>query len=221
MQKDYYKILGVRENASVEEIKKAYRALALKHHPDRSGGDKAAEEKFKEISEAYYVLGDEQKRSEYDAYRKGGFRQAGAGAGYAGAQGFDFEEILKHFGGGRGRRSSRASFSGGRFDFDDIFSVFSHMGNDGGGTQYVYQGDGYNPQPAGPKERTDINVNLSIPERVARTGGEVLFNYGSKKITLKIKPVTKSGHKLRITGQGQTCSSCNHAGDLIVTIKIS
>ena len=72
-QKDYYDILGVSEDADADEIKKAYRKAAMQHHPDRNKGDKEAEEKFKEINEANEVISDQQKRSQYDAYRKGGF----------------------------------------------------------------------------------------------------------------------------------------------------
>ena len=108
--KDYYDILGVKEDASEAEIKKAYRKLALKYHPDKNPGDKKAEEKFKEISEAYYALGDKERRAKYDNLRKmGGFT-----GDFSSAQGFDFSEFLKQFSGGGG------SFSSGSI-FDDIF----------------------------------------------------------------------------------------------------
>jgi len=220
-QNDYYKVLGVPENATLEEIKKAYRALAFKYHPDKTSGDKAAEEKFKGVSEAYYVLGDAERRSEYDAYRKGAGARSGGGGQFAGAQGFDFEEILKHFGGGGGggrdRTWQRTSY--GTTGFEDIFDAFRHMGQ-GGQTEYVYAGDDYDSIDH-IKERTDAAATLSIPERVARSGGEVKFNLSGKTITLKIKPGTRSGQKLRIRGQGKMCSSCAHAGDLIITIRVS
>lgn len=109
---DYYQILGVSRSASEEEIKKAYRKLALKYHPDRNPGDKAAEEKFKEISEAYQVLSDPEKRAQYDRFGHAAFEQ---GAGFSG--GFDFGgttfddlfgELFGDFFGGRGRARSRA-----------------------------------------------------------------------------------------------------------------
>ncbi|MGB3057094.1 MAG: DnaJ domain-containing protein, partial [Candidatus Omnitrophota bacterium] len=110
--KDYYDILGVKEGAGAEEIKKAYRKQALKYHPDKNPDDKKAEEKFKEISAAYYTLGDEKRRKEYD-----NLRRMGAYTGdFSSAQGFDFSDFLKQFSGGF---SSGSSFDG---LFGDIFS---------------------------------------------------------------------------------------------------
>ncbi len=105
---DYYELLGVSRNASAEELKKAYRQAALRYHPDRNPGDKAAEEKFKELSEAYQVLSDQEKRAQYDRYGHAAFEQGGGG--FSG--GFDFtnfEDIFSDifgdfFGGGRGSR---------------------------------------------------------------------------------------------------------------------
>lgn len=109
--KDYYDILGVARTASADELKKAYRKLAMQHHPDRNPGDKKAEEKFKEISHAYDVLSDEQKRAAYDRYGHDAFNNGMGGAGGAGAGGFDFggnfadifEDLFGGMGGGRGR----------------------------------------------------------------------------------------------------------------------
>jgi len=111
MSKDYYQILGVSKTASADELKKAYRKLAMQYHPDKNKGDKAAEEKFKEISHAYDILSDEQKRAAYDRYGHDAFNQGGMGGagGGAGAAGFDFSsgfadifEDLFGMGGGRG-----------------------------------------------------------------------------------------------------------------------
>src|SRR5215218_6782604 len=119
--RDYYEILAVAKDADAETIKKAYRKLALEHHPDRNGGDKAAEEKFKEATEAYEVLRDADKRAAYDRYGHAGVKSgAGAGFGGGGFSGFGFEDALnifmRDFGGfggfeeifgGQGRRRSR------------------------------------------------------------------------------------------------------------------
>lgn len=115
MSKDYYQILGVPRTATPDELKKAYRKLAMKHHPDRNPGDKASEEKFKELSHAYDVLSDEQKRAAYDRYGHDAFTQGGMG-GAGGAGGFDFSsgfaDIFEDlFGMGRQRGSSEASAS--------------------------------------------------------------------------------------------------------------
>ena len=120
MAKDYYEILGVSKSASADEMKKAYRKLAMQHHPDKNPGNKAAEEKFKEISHAYDVLSDEQKRAAYDRYGHDAFNQGGmgsAGGGNSAAGGFDFSsgfadifEDLFGMGGGK-QRGGKASAS--------------------------------------------------------------------------------------------------------------
>ena len=214
-EKEYYKILGVPETASVDDIKKAYRALALKYHPDRNPeARKQAEERFKGISEAYYVLSDEKRRAEYDAYRKG-YGPRG-GQSFSGAEGFDFEEILKHFGGSSrsGRRSPRAA-SG----FEDIFNVFSHMGGNGVRTEYIYTGGNGRSAQGRTQEDTDLRATLEVPANILEHGGSALFAHGGKKINLKIKPNTSPGQKLRIRGQGEPCPHCGHSGDLIVTLR--
>ena len=106
-KKDYYEILGVERSASDEEIKKAYRKQAVKYHPDKNpgSGKQAAEAKFKEISEAYYVLSDAKRRAQYDQMRKFG---GGYSGNFAGAQGFNFEDLLRQFSsGGRARGGAR------------------------------------------------------------------------------------------------------------------
>ncbi|MFN5589249.1 MAG: molecular chaperone DnaJ [Holosporales bacterium] len=105
MSNDFYKTLGVAKNATADDLKKAYRKLAMQYHPDKNPGDKAAEHKFKEISQAYDVLKDEQKRAAYDRYGHAAFTQGGAGQGHGrGHQGFSdiFEEIFGDFMGGMG-----------------------------------------------------------------------------------------------------------------------
>ena len=213
---DYYKTLGLSENASEDEIKKIYRRLAMKYHPDKNQDRrKEAEERFKELSEAYYVLSDKKRREEYDAYRKGyGPREASSG-GFAGAQGFDFDEILKHFGGLRGGSARRSSYGG---NVDNIFDTFSQMGSSQGRTRYVYEDGGYDEGQT--KVDTDFKANLAIPKSIASNGGNVLFTHDGKKITLKIKSGTKDGQKLRIKEQGKICPCCDHKGDLIVTLRV-
>src|SRR5688500_3918467 len=106
-KQDYYELLGLQKGASAEDLKKAYRKLAMQHHPDRNPGDKAAEQKFKEVSEAYDVLKDEQKRAAYDRFGHAAFENGGGGAGPfgggAGMGGFAdiFDEMFGDFMGGR------------------------------------------------------------------------------------------------------------------------
>ena len=189
--KDYYKILGVPENAPVDAIKKTYRILAKKYHPDANPNNKAAEEKFKEISEAYYVLSDEKKRREYDEYRRSGFSgPSGGGQGFQGAQGFNFEEILRAFRGAQGGRGG--GFSNDEQEVEDY-----------------------------PKVSADVTATLKISRARAEKGGEVSFGTsGGKKITVKIPAGISSGKKLRLARQGQICPTCDHPGDLILTIKV-
>ncbi len=214
--KDYYGTLKVKENASSDEIKKAYRDLAKKYHPDANPNNKAAEEKFKEISEAYYVLSDEKKRRDYDNYRKGGFSQnfGGGGAqGFQGAQGFDFEEILRAFRGAQSGRRTHVRFGdGGGGGFEDIFGdIFG-----GGRTQgYSHEEEDLHPVSS------DLTAVLKISRSRAQKGGEVSFaTHDGKKITVKIPAGISSGKKLRLSRQGNICHTCNHPGDLILTIKV-
>jgi len=117
MKKDYYEILGVSKNATAAEIKKAYRKKALEYHPDKNPGDKEAEEKFKEAAQAYEILGDEQKRAQYDQYGHAAF-EGGAGGGYS-----TMEDIFRNFG----------DIFGGHF------SGFSGFGGFGGGNSHSYR----------------------------------------------------------------------------------
>ena len=210
--KDYYGILKVRENASADEIKKAYRDLAKKYHPDANPNNKSAEEKFKEISEAYYVLSDTKKRQEYDAYKKGGFSAGGGPAsGWQGAQGFDFEEILRAVRGAQSGRRGHVRFGGGGFEdiFGDIF---------GGGQACGYASEEEEePEPVS----ADISAVLKISRSRAQKGGEVSFTMREgKKITVKIPAGISTGKKLRLSRQGNVCPTCAHPGDLILTIKV-
>jgi len=218
--KDYYKILGVSENASPEEVKKAYRKLALKYHPDRVSPDKKkdAEAKFKDISEAYYCLSDKNRRNEYDAYRRGGSYQYQGN--FAQAHGFDFDEILKHFRGfGRttGRSRGGSSYSSA-FDIEDIFDVFEHMGEGDTTRRYVFSSGGFGQENVRTEE-TDLHATLNVPEKLLESGGEAKFKHNGREITLKIKSGTKHRQRLRLRDQGKVCSCCHHRGDLIVTIK--
>ncbi len=222
-QKDYYKILGVSESASDDEIKKVYRKLAVKYHPDKNPGNKEAESKFKEISAAYYVLSDPKRKKEYDQIRKYGGAQA---SNFAGAQGFTFEDLLRQFGSGGGR--GRSASSGGQYSaFGDIFEdLFS--GNRGGSSAYRQYTAGGNPyqqyggaQAEAEDADADVVVNLRISKEKAEKGGEVTFRSPEgKTISVKIPPRTRAGQKLRLTRQGRLCPTCNHEGDLILQIKV-
>lgn len=208
-EKDYYDLLGVKKTATDEEIKKAYRSLAKKYHPDKNKGNKDAENKFKEISEAYAVLSDTEKRTQYDRLGREAFSFGGGqgpfGGGGGGFGGFDFSQFTEQFGGGgaRGRRTSGKRPAGGAGGFTDIFSELF-----GGGG---FQGE---PQRGG-----DIEAETTIDFRDAVLGTTLdlqLPGHGSTKV--KIPEGVTDGQKLRLRGKGQTGPA--GAGDLNVIVKV-
>ncbi len=212
--RDYYQVLGVGEKASADEIKFAYRKLAKKYHPDTNPNNKASEERFKEISEAYYVLSDAKKRQDYDGYKNCGFSGGGYSSqgarGFQGAQGFDFEEILRAARNAQGGGRS-AHFTSGGGSFGDIFSELF-----GGG-----QSSGYEDQEEAHSVSSDAMASLSLSKTRASKGGEVSFStQEGKRITVKIPPGISSGKKLRLVRQGNICPTCEHKGDLILKIKV-
>ena len=224
--KEYYAILGVAENASHDEIKAAYRKLAFKYHPDKcpEGKKKECEEKFKEITAAYYVLGDEKRKKEYDDYRKGAYAfRSGPGSGdFASQAGFDFEDLMKHFHdlgahGGRQQRGSNRYFS-----FDDLGDIFEGLSSAQKGYSGAYVDRESLEEDAVHRYETDVNADLSIPKNIALSGGEVKFRLqDSRTIMLKIYPNTKNGQKLRLKGLGARCPCCDHKGDLTVTMRFA
>ncbi len=206
--KDYYKILGVAKSASGEEIKKAYRKLALKYHPDRNKGDKAAEEKFKEISEAYAVLSDSGKKKQYDMFGADGFQQR-----YTQDDIFrdvDFGSIFREFGFGGGGR-------GGPHIFSQIF------GGTGGRPQYGRGGPFGGGQPRGVKGQDLIyELPVTLEEVVNTTEKVIAYQVDSRqeKISTKIPAGISTGKKLRLAGKGNPGAYGGPNGDLYVQIKV-
>ncbi|MCB9800446.1 MAG: DnaJ domain-containing protein [Candidatus Omnitrophica bacterium] len=211
-KENYYSVLGVSESASAEEIKKAYRKLAVKYHPDKNPGNKEAEARFKSISEAYYVLSDTKRRNEYDQSRR-----FGGGAHFTGAQGFDFDEFLHMFtGGGRGASPfggfSQRSGHGGRYsNFEDIFSSFSSGRHE--------QASAY--QQPRTTVQADVKIDVRISKEKAEKGGTVKIKTPEgKMIEVNIPKNIRSQQKLRVTRQGRQCPTCHHNGDMILNIMI-
>jgi DnaJ-class molecular chaperone len=216
--KDYYKILGVAESASVDEIKSAYRKLAKKYHPDMNPNDrKGAEQKFKEMSEAYYVLGDQKRKQEYDMFRKGGYAYDGrAGQSYANTQGFDIEDLLSHLGyatrqSGKRQRSTQMDFD----IFDDVFGEAFSRGERGGFSRV------YANAPREQSVHTDLSAQIDIPKNLADNGGKIDLSVpGRKPITVTIPKGVTSGAKLRLAGLGEPCPCCGKKGDLLLKIIV-
>ena len=207
MAEDYYQLLGVKKGASKEEIKKAYRKLAMKYHPDHTKGDKAAEEKFKKISEAYAVLSDKEKRKEYDTFGAEGFRQRFSQEDIF--RGFDFGDIFREFGfggdifSGRGRGSS----SGMRFNF-------------GGGSPFGSQAGQQQARMKG----SDLvyELPLTLKEVANGTTKTVSLQHQghSQKVTVKIPKGLISGKKLRLAGKGSPSPVGGPPGDLFIQAKV-
>jgi curved DNA-binding protein len=207
MAEDYYQLLGVEKGASEEKIKKAYRKLAMKYHPDHTKGDKAAEEKFKKISEAYAVLSDKKKRKEYDTFGAEGFQQRFSQEDIF--RGFDFGDIFREFGfggdffSGRGRGGS----SGMRFNF-------------GGGSPFGPQAGQQQARMKG----SDLvyELPLTLKEVANGTTKTVSLQHQgySQKVTVKIPKGLISGKKLRLAGKGSPSPVGGPPGDLFIQAKV-
>jgi DnaJ-class molecular chaperone len=221
MSEDYYKTLGVERGASADEIQKAYRKLARKHHPDLNPDDKAAQKKFKEVQTAYDVLSDEKKRKLYDQFGSN-YEQVAQGGGGGGQQwssqvppGFDF-----------GTGGGWSTGQGGQVppELEEMLRQFTGGGGMGG---FEFGG---NPrrrgrrQPAAPG--ADVKHDLEIPFRTAVSGGEVSLRISrpgrkAETITVKIPAGIDEGQTIRLRGQGGASPNEGPAGDLLITVHIA
>ncbi len=189
-ERDYYEVLGVNRNASPEEIKRAYRKVALQYHPDKNPGDKTAEEKFKEASNAYDVLSDPEKRKIYDI-------RGHAGVHNAGFQGYtNFEDIFTNFGDIFGREVFG--------NFGDVFGdVFSRDNS----TDFRAQ------------HRGNLQTRLTIPFEESILGAEKRIQVNDRTLTIKIPPGIQDGQALRLADQGDLTVG-GQRGSLIVRIAV-
>ena len=189
-KKDYYEVLGVSKNASDDEIKKAYRKLAVKYHPDKNPGNKEAEEKFKEISEAHEVLSDKQKRARYDQFGHDGVGGNG-GMGGNPFQGGGFQNFNFDFGGGGG-------------GLDDILgSIFGF----GGG-------------PRRPARGADYRTTVTLTFEEAVFGTTKVVSADGKDLKVKIPAGIDDGMSIRLNGKGGAAPKGGTKGDLYVFIRV-
>lgn len=205
--KDYYKVLGVERSATQDQIKKAYRKLAVKYHPDKNPGDKAAEEKFKEISEAYQVLGNEESRKKYDELGANWKQYENMGYGGQGFQGF----------GGQGFESF------GNSGFSDFFDMF-FGGQGGGGFDFEnisFGGGGRGRTRTRAMKGQDLTASIDMTLREAYFGSQRMFKIGNDTIKISIKPGVKDGQTLRVKGKGHPGFNGGENGDLLLKIHIT
>lgn len=200
MKKDYYSLLWISKSSSDAEIKKAYKKLAMQWHPDRHQWDKKAEEKFKEINEAYQVLSDPQKRKQYDTFGTADF--SGMGSGSQWFNDFDFSNLGDIFGSMGWGRASAQWFE---FDLGDIFWGFAG--------QRRWPRTTYTRST---KEELDITQTVEIPLWDILLGTKLSLESAWKTFKVTVPPCTKPGTKLKVTGKWHV--SGKRVGDLYLKI---
>lgn len=210
-QKDLYRVLGVSETASADEIKKAYRKLAMQYHPDKNPGNKSAEEKFKDVSEAYQVLHDPKTRAQYDSFAQGNIK---TGAGSGGPQGyysgqnyedFDFDNIHS-----RVNYSSESAYDLFNDIFGDVFSAGPK-------------------RPGGRQKGSDLKYNISISLEEAARGVEKSIRFirtrngkdDTANLIVNIPAGVNQGQRLKLKGEGDSGRAGGDSGDLYVIISIA
>ena len=222
LDKDFYAILGVSSDADAATIKKTYRKLARKLHPDQNAGDTAAEAKFKEIGEAYSVLSDPGQRQQYDQLRamtRGGARFTAGGGGSAGG----FEDLFSGmFSGGNTRtRYSTSNSSANDPEMQDLLaSLFGQAGGSypGGSTYGGYDTFG---APRGPRKGADVQARTNLSFRDAVAGQTVTLEAADgQRITTRIPPGVRDGQKIRLRGKGARGDAGAEPGDLILTVTV-
>jgi len=207
--KDYYKVLGVSKTATQDEIKKAYRSLALKYHPDKSKGDRGAEDKFKDINEANEVLSDPEKRKKYDRFGQDWrhYQETGGQPG-----GFDWSKYTSGQQAGRARQMSSEEFESmfGDGGVGDIFELL--FGQKGGARRGRHSS-------AIPGEDFSAETTISLEE--AYRGATRLITLDGQTIKVTLKPGIADGQDLRIPGKGAPGSNGGPHGDLYLTVRVS
>lgn len=205
--KDYYKILGVDKKASAADIKKAYRKLAVKYHPDKNPDDKLAEEKFKELNEAYEVLGDEEKRKKYDEFGENWkyYEQQGS----AGGGGFDWGKWQ--------------AAQGGRQQYEDVEGMFGDGGQFSDFFEHLF-GGGFRSRAQQGRSRarrgSDLHASMKVSLQDVYAGATKQIEVNGQKLNLKIKPGTYNGQVLRLKGKGHPGHG-GEPGDLLIEMELA
>jgi len=214
--KDYYKVLGVSKTATPEELKKAYRKLAVKYHPDKNKGNKEAEDKFKEVNEANEVLSDKEKRKKYDELGENWkyYQQSGGGS-----QDFDWSQYSNQGGGESQRQYTYSGDFGDAFGGSGFSDFFETLFGGGGGFRTT-QTKGRRGARKATQRGEDLSAEMSITLDDAYKGSEKIFDLDGQSIKLKIKPGISDGQILKLTGKGTTGLNGGNAGDLLLKIHV-
>jgi len=220
-KRDYYEVLGVKRNAPEEEIKKAYRKLALQYHPDRNKS-KDAEEKFKTISEAYAVLSDKQKRAQYDQFGAAGFHQRYSQEDIF--RGFDLGDLFKDLGFGSGDFFTTILGRGNKQYQTRTRGGYSQRPG-GGNFETIFGGqEGFRSPQSGKTPNNDMVVPLQLTLREAAFGTKKNVTYqlhgAVKAITVKTPPGIGTGKKLRLAGKGSPNAFGGPPGDLYLKVEV-
>ena len=213
--KDFYKVLGVSKDASDADLKKTYRKLARQYHPDSNPGDTAAENRFKEISEAYSVLSDKEQRQEYDQVRAmgSGARFTAGGPGQGGGFEDVFGGMFNQGGGGQRVRFGQGGAGGG--GFEDILGGMFGGGGGFGQSSGGYRGFG------GPTKGRDVSATTTLDFTTAIAGDTVKLSQGNgRPVNVRIPAGVADGQKIRLRGRGEPSPDGGEAGDLVVTVTV-
>lgn len=191
MAQDYYTVLGVQKSATQDEIKKAFRKQAKKYHPDANPNDPKAEERFKELNEAYETLGDATKRQKYDQFGENYARMGQAGSGYSGGGGFNSQQTM----------SSE--------DMEDLFGNFMNFGRSS------------SRRGSNPLRGQDIEQAVQISLTEAFNGGERIVSKGNRQLRVSIPAGASDGTRVRVAGEGGLGANGGTAGDLYLVIELA
>lgn len=206
-KRDYYEVLGIKKEAAEAEIKKAFRKKAMQYHPDKNPGDKTAEEKFKEVNEAYEILSDADKKNKYDRF---GFAGIDPNAGFGGAQ-------------SQGQRPGGTYQTYGNFNGAD-FEFYDFQGRGGFENLFgdLFGGGGFSSaqKQTAPRKGANFQASISVSFEEAAFGTKKRVRVNDKTIDITIPGGIDNGARISLKGQGQPSSNGGPSGDLIVSVNV-